>query len=223
MKHRELTALVPIVIMIGLMFAVPVEAQAGAVPVGEPLHLYLRRQPAQDMTFLYFHPPDDTYNNKAKDDLTYRETLLAKGTGNDTMTMYFPQDPASNFLQFEPNVTLEFTYNFVISAVRPTNPSDTTYVLKVLIEIDEDRDKDYDREISFEITGTANSERGYKNGTVSGNTGDLKAFDGKKGGRLRVTFSREDDLDSSLTFYCGYQGYHSYFQLPYSKFQYYPP
>ncbi|MGA1793073.1 MAG: hypothetical protein ACMUHM_03910 [Thermoplasmatota archaeon] len=222
MKLNELMMLVAAVILIGLVFMAPVNAQSGAVPVGEPLHLYIRRQPVQDMTFLYFHPPDDTYNNKARDDLSYRKTLLAKGTGNDTLTMYFPQDPESNFLQFEPNNTLKLTYNFVISAIKPTDPSNTTYKLKVRIEIDEDRDRNYDREISFEITGTADSERGYKNGTVAGNTGDLKAFDGKKGGRLRITLSREDDLDSTLTIYCGYQGYHSYFQLPYSKFRYAP-
>jgi len=223
MRYSDLIALVPAILMAGLIFAGPVGAQSGAVPVGEPLHLYIRRQPVQDMTYLYFHPPDDTYNNKAKDDLTYRETLLAKGSGNDTLTMFFPQDPKSNFLQFEPNSTLKFTYNFVISAVRPTDTSNTTYILKVLIQIDEDRNGKYDRDLSFEITGTANSERSYKNGTVSVNTGSLKAFDGKEGGRLRVTLSREDDLDSSLTIYCGYKGYHSYFQLPYSKFQYLPP
>ncbi|MGA1872689.1 MAG: hypothetical protein ACMUHY_03370 [Thermoplasmatota archaeon] len=206
-----------------MIYFPPVLAQADVVPVGEPLHLHIRRQPVSDMTFLYFHPPDDTYNERARNDLSYRLTLLEKGSGNDTLTMYYPQDPQSNFLQFEPNATLEFTYSFALSAVKPVDPSDMTFILEVLVEIDEDRDGDYEDEVSFEISGEANSERSLMEGTVPIDIGKMEPFDGKKGGRLRVTLSRADELETSLTIYCGYGGYHSWFQLPYSKFKYLPP
>ena len=81
-------------------------AQSGAVQVGEPLHLYIRRQPVQDMTFLFFHPPDDIYNEKAMDNLSYRKILLQRDTGLDFIRMFYPQDGNSNFLQFEPNSSI---------------------------------------------------------------------------------------------------------------------
>jgi hypothetical protein len=190
------------------------------VQVGEPLHIYLRRQPVQDMTYLFFHPPDDIYHEKAADNLSYRKTLLSKGSGNDSERMYFPQDSKSNFLQFEPNSSIPLNYNFTISAVQPNDPSNITYKLRVLIDIDYDNDKDYDDAISFEISGTANSERRIKEGTVQIDTSRLKKFDGKNGGRLRVTISRVDDLDTTVTIYCGYQGYNSYIFLPFSKYKY---
>jgi hypothetical protein len=195
-------------------------AQTGAVQVGEPLHIYLRRQPVQDMTYLYFHPPDGTYQEKAMDNLSYRKTLFSKGSGSDSERMFFPQDPASNFLQFEPNETISLTYNFTISAVRPIDLTDTTYILQVLIDVDYNNDKDYDYQIIFEISGEANSEREVKKGTVSINMDRLKKFDAKNGGRLRVNISRKDDLQTSVTIYCGYQGLNSYFVLPFSKYKY---
>ena len=195
-------------------------AQTGVVEVGEPLHIYLRRQPVQDMTYLYFHPPDDIYNEKAMDNLSYRKTLLPRGSGNDFERMFFPQDPASNFLQFEPNSTIPLTYSFPISAVKPTDLSDITYKLLVLIDIDYGNDKDYDKQISFEITGEADSERVIKEGIVPMDVSQLKKFEGKDGGRLRVNISRKDFLDTTVTIYCGYQGQNSYIVLPYSKYKY---
>ncbi|MBN1390565.1 MAG: hypothetical protein JXA22_07990 [Candidatus Thermoplasmatota archaeon] len=207
-----------------VLIPVPIGAQSKAVPEGEPLHLYIRRQPVQDMTYLYFHPPDQIYADRSRDDLDYRETLMQKGSGNDTLRMFYPQDPdpRNNFLQFMPNASLELTYNFVISAVRPLDISNTTYILVVLIDMDMDHDGKYDRDISFEISGEADSQRSYKNGTVPIDIGSLRSFDGERGGRLRVTLSRKDDIDTSVTIYCGYRGFHSWFQLPFSKFDHSP-
>lgn len=195
-------------------------AQDGAVQVGEPLHIYIRRQPVQDMTFLYFHAPDATYDEKARDNISYRKILLARGSGMDSERMFFPQDPQSNFLQFEPNASIPSTYNFTISAVQPEDISDITYTLLVVIDIDYENDKNYDEQISFEISGEADSSRAIKEGTIPFGDDQLKKFDGERGGRLRVNISRKDYLDTTVTIYCGYQGYNSFLVLPYSKYKY---
>jgi hypothetical protein len=191
-------------------------AQSGAVQVGEPLHIYLRRQPVQDMTYLYFHPPDEIYEQKSHDNLSYRKTLLERGTGHDFIVLYFPQDSISNFLQFEPNASIPFTYNFTISTVRPN----INYILNIKIDIDYDHDGRYDKEISFDIRGEEDDKIESKTGIIPVDVSELKKFDEKNGGRLRVNISRKDEIDTTITIYCGYRGYNSYLVLPFSKYKY---
>jgi hypothetical protein len=219
-KFKNIPHIAALIILCTFSMASIISAQTGVVEEGEPLHLYLRRQPVQDYTYLYFHPPDVTYQEKAENNLSYRKTFLTKDSGNDLETMFFPQDPKSNFLQFEPNSSLSFEYSFVISAVKPPDPSDLTYILEFLVDIDYDNDGHYDDQLSFEISGDADSESAVKEGTVTVDMDQLKRFDGKRGGRLRVTISRKDDIDTSVTIYCGYQGYNSYFVFPFSKYKY---
>ncbi len=196
---------------------------ADVIKVGEPLHLHLRRLPVQDMTYLFFHPPDSTYENIAKDDLSYRKTFLAKGTGRDFEVIYFPQDPQSNFLQFEPNSSIPLTYSFNISGVKPMDLTDIAYILNIKIDIDYNHDGSYDDVISFDIKGETKSHMESKKGTVPINMNDLKKFNAKDGGRLRINISRQDHVDTSLTVYCGYHGYNSYLELPFSKYKYIDP
>ncbi len=219
---KVLIGLIAVFSLLLSITAVPLAASQtiGAVPVGEPLHLYLRRSPVQDRTYLYFHPPGDGYANESKDDIAYRETLTKKGTETDHFFMRYPEAIESNFLQFEPNKTLKMTYSFTISSVKPSDISDIKYTLGIIIELDYDHDGKWDRDIAFEITGDADNNLYTKEGEVDVDIGSLKKFDGKKGGRIQITLSRLDDIDTTLTIFCGYLGYHSHFQLPYSKFRY---
>jgi hypothetical protein len=214
--------LVVAILILSSISVVPLAASqtTGGVPVGEPLHLFLRRSPVQDRTYLYFHPPGDGYFNESRDNLSYRETLTQKGTETSQFYMRYPEAAESNFLQFEPNRTLKLTYSFTISAVKPPDISDIQYILGIIIELDYDHDGKWDREISFEINGDADNNRHIKEGEVDVNIDTLKKFDGEKGGRIQVTILRLDDIDTTLTIYCGYLGYHSFFQLPFSKYRY---
>ena len=114
---KNLTLAVVAVACVVLAVAPGLPMASGLVEEGEPLHLYIRRSPIQDDTYLYFHPPEGKYYNDSYNDLGYRKTLLQKGGGNDTVTLFYPQDPGSNFLQFEPNPSLILRYNFTISAI----------------------------------------------------------------------------------------------------------
>jgi len=217
---KGVTDLLVVICLISSISTVPMTAsQASAgVPVGDPLHLYLRRSTLEDRTYLFFHPPGDGYDDESRDDIAYRETLTRKGTETDHFYMRYPEAAESNFLQFEPNRTLEMTYSFTISSVRPSDISDIRYILGILIELDYDHDGKWDRDIAFEITGDSDNNRYTMEGKVDVDVDSLRKFDGEKGGRIQVTLSRLDDLDTTLTVYCGYLGYHSHFQLPYSKY-----
>ncbi|MFW3145204.1 MAG: hypothetical protein ACMUIE_00145 [Thermoplasmatota archaeon] len=221
MKIRKTEAMAGVLILCILPMMVSGAQPAGlTVKEGEPLHLYIRRSPVQDDTYLYFHPPEGKYYNDSFDDLGYRKTLFQKGSGNDTVMLFYPQDPNSNFLQFEPNSTLQLRYNFTISAIAPDLQPDLNYRLGVRIELDYQHDGDYDQELYFEIGGLADSEPRVKEGTIQVDISELEKFDGKEGGRIRITLSREDELDSTLTIYCGNKGFHSWLQLPFSKYKY---
>ncbi|MEA3559958.1 MAG: hypothetical protein U9R75_11960 [Candidatus Thermoplasmatota archaeon] len=194
--------------------------ETNVVRSGEPLHLYLRRKPVQDMTYLHFYPPD---NDLIGSNVSYRETLQQKGNVGDSFPlMFYPQSRESNFLQFEPNSSVQFHYHFVISAQNPPPPivEEPVYRVKVLIELDYEHDGKYDRELSFEISGVTGKGPEIKEGNVQFNIGSLERFEGETGGRVRVNISRQDNLGSVVTIYCGTDGYNSYFQLPYSKYKY---
>ena len=216
---KKLTILVIAAMLLSIPFISLPTYGEDVIPVGEPLHIYLRRQPVQDYTYLFFHPPDDTYSQLSRDNTTYRKSLLAKGSGFDFEVLYFPQDPISNFLQFEPNETIPLTYNFTIAAQRPVDLTDTTYIVNVKIEIDYNHDRNYDKVISFDITGRTISDVETKTGTIEIDTSELEKMNFKEGGRLRINISRKDDIDTLVTIYCGYHGFHSYLELPYSKYK----
>ena len=191
------------------------------VKEGDPLHLYVTRSVTQDMTFLYYHAPLDP-NGNISADARYRHSFGEKGSDTDSLVMFFPQDKDSNFLQFQPNMTLTAHYDITLSAVTPADTSDLGFDLKVTIELDLERDGEYDHTVTFHITGTADSSRTTHTGDMAMDPSDLEPFDGEKGGRIRVTITREDDIDTSVVMYCGYQGKTSSIWLPYSKFTYVP-
>jgi len=213
-----------VLLLCPVVFVPMVESQeVQGVQVGEPLDLYIRRKPVQDMTYLFFHPPDDGYDTRSVEDPGYRKGLMPKGTIGDSFSMWYPQDRDSNFLQFEPNATLKLGYNITVSAIYPGVPGqikDSNFTIDVLIELDYENDRKFDREISFSIRDESYSKPTVKEGEINIDVRSLRKFDVKEGGRIKVTFSRADDLDTIVSIYCGYRGYHSYLMFPYSKFRY---
>ncbi|MFO8052038.1 MAG: hypothetical protein R6V01_10145 [Thermoplasmatota archaeon] len=217
--YRTAVAYCLALMMTSLMLHSPVVSSQTVVEVGEPLHLYIRRMPVQDMTYLHFYPPDDELIG---DNFSYRKTLQQKDTPGDSFRMFYPQSRESNFLQFEPNSSVRFYYHFVVSGQVPlaTITVKPIYRIKVLIELDYEHDDVYDREITLEITGTAGQGPEVKEGNIPIDTSELKRFKGDTGGRIRVNISRQDSLSSVVTIYCGTGGHHSWFRLPYSKYKY---
>lgn len=217
-RLMTLTA-VSLIIAVSVLSFPALGQSSGVVKVGEPLHLYIRRQPVQDDTYLHFYPPDDTLigNNQS-----YRKTLQQRGNAGDSFLMFYPQARQSNFLQFEPNITLKFTYNFSILAQNPSLPvaSNIIFRIRVSLKLDYDHDGVYDRDLSFEISGPTSNEIQVFEGTVPVKVGDLEKFQGSTGGRIKVNISREDSMASTVIVYCGTDGHYSWFQLPYSKYEY---
>lgn len=192
-------------------------SQTNVVEEGEPLHLWLKRSPTQDLTTLHFYKPLD--NEDVRGDARFRHTLGPKGEENDKLVMFFPTDQKSNFLQFEYNETLTGNYSFTISAISMLSER---FSLGVELAFDKDRDGKYDESFTFTISG--NTSRGierYK-GNINIPSDLIKKFDGKNGGRIRMTISRNDNLDINVLIYCGYRGEFSSLWLPYSKYTYVP-
>ncbi len=193
---------------------------SSGVQEGEPLHLWLKRSPAQDLTTLSFYPVqiDDTVSSDPK----FRHALGSKGQETSKLTAYFPTHPDSNFLQFEYNSTLAGEYNFTISAVLPKNASDIEFRLKVTLEFAQERGSDLDVEFSFIIVGQADSNRRTYTGDIEIDKDLLERFDGEKGGRMKLMIERVDNLDTDVLLYLGYGESTCSFDLPYSKYKYVP-
>ncbi len=193
---------------------------SSGVQVGEPLHLWLKRSPAQDLTTLSFYPiqVDDTVSSDPK----FRHSLGPKGQENSKLTAYFPTHPDSNFLQFEYNSTLVGAYNFTISAILPNNASDIEFRLKVTLAFAQVRGSDLDVEYSFVILGQADSNRKTYTGDIEIDKDRLDRFDGEKGGRMKLTIERVDNIDTDVLLYLGYGGRTCSMDLPYSKYRYEP-
>ncbi len=216
---RTISVLLLIVMMIATGFS---GGQSdGGVRDGEPLHLWFRRSPSQNITTLSFYEP--VVSDDDRMDIRYRHAIGPKDTPGLELITFFPTHPDSNFLQFEFNGTLTGNYSLILSAAGPITSLDTVYKLRVTIDLDIERDGEYDKQISFLITGTANSSSDKHTGNISVPDDLLKKFDGRRGGRIRVTMSREDDLDTYVILYCGYLGKQSFINLPYSRYTYVPP
>lgn len=188
---------------------------------GEPLNLWFKRSPAQDSTTLVFHEPSLTEDQL--DDPKFRHSLGPRGGNTSKMVLFFPTDKNSNFLQFEYNDTLEGNFSITLSAILPQNASTIQFQIKINIEMDLDRDGDYDEEISFDVTGDADSTRRTYEGEIPKDQGIPERFDGQRGGRIRITIERKDLLDTNVLIYCGYKGFQSSFNLPFSKYTYVAP
>lgn len=206
------------ILLVSMIMIVPSSGQTSVVQDGEPLHLWLKRSPTQDMTTLHFYKPLD--NEQVRTDARFRHNLGPKGTENDELVMFFPTDQQSNFLQFEHNDTLTGNYSFMISALSLRG---TKFELKIDLSFDQDRDGDYDKVFSFTIKENTSLDTTRFEGDIDIPANLIEKFDGKKGGRVRMTISREDDLDINVLIYCGFQGEFSYIWLPFSKYTYVPP
>jgi hypothetical protein len=166
---------------------------------------------------LHFYKPLD--NEDVRGDARFRATLGPKGSGNDSLTMYFPTDQKSNFLQFEYNASLQGNYSFMISAISFLVDQ---FNLKVTLSFDKDRDGDYDKIFDFSIIGNTDRDITRYEGNLSIPPNLIDEFNGKTGGRIKMTIQREDDLDINILIYCGYRGEFSSIWLPYSKYIYEP-
>jgi hypothetical protein len=216
---KRLTAIIALISIISVSI-VPSGADpqsTGGVREGEPLHLWFKRSPTQNLTTLSFY--EQEISKDIREDPRYRHMIGPGGS----MVVYFPTHPDSNFLQFEYNETLRGNYTFTLLPMVSTNPGSTEFSLKVIIDFDTQRDGKYDKQISFKITGMADSNRREYTGNITVDPELIQKFDGKKGGRIRITIQREDDLDTNVLLYCGYLGDISYLNLPFSKYVYIPP
>ena len=185
---------------------------------GTPWTLYMIRMPTDDVNHLSLYPEE---NPKVLGNISYRVMVGQKGSGQESISIMFPPVQQDNKLQYETNVTIVAGYEFNVFARPPQNPSDLHYIIEVVIELDHTRDGDYEDEIRFRIEGEAtNQEPGAPtniNGEIQLDTnilGDLK------GGRMRVSFNRLDNIDTPVWLYTGYLGHQCMINLPYSKYVY---
>jgi len=191
----------------------------GAVKVGEPLHIYFRKDVAQQMLYLHFYKPA---GNLPLTDTSSRFIIERKGAPNSTSVVFFPRDPNSNFLQFEPNASVAPEYQFMLFAATPQNASNNKAKLQLIIEIDYQRDNVYDKRSTTTLVFDANSTFVKVKGRLPIDAYELSKFDGKRGGKVRVTLARADDLDTIVVLHCGSSKDPSYIQLPCSKYRYVP-
>jgi hypothetical protein len=187
---------------------------------GEPLHLWFKRSPAQALTTLSFYEPQ--MDEEMTSDPRFRHVLTPKGDNNSSMVAFFPTHPDNNFLQFEYNSTITGFYNFTISAVLPRDVTDIDFRIRVTMEFAQTRGEEFDDNISFQIEGKADSDRRSYSGEIQIDSDMIEKFDGRKGGRIRVTVERVDDIDTDVLIYCGYRGLFSSLTLPFSKYTYTP-
>jgi len=214
--------IVLLIIMTAIVPGGATSEEIGGVPVGEPLHLWFKRSPTQDMTTLVFYPPKD--NDTVRSDPRFRHVFGPRWNETSSYTLFFPTARESNFLQFEYNGTLKGNYTFFLSAVTPKNASGIEFRLKITIDMDirNEQDGRYDESFTFTVEGLADSERRVYTGEIDIPAETITRFDGEKGGRLRVTLERDDDIDTDVILYCGYAGLFSSFNLPFSKYRYEP-
>ena len=192
----------------------------GGVRVGEPLHIYLRKDVAQQLLYLHFYPPP---GDVPLTEATSRFALDRKGSLNATVVTFFPRDMGSNFLQFEPNASVEAKYQLMLFASRPLNVSDNKARLELIIELDYQNDNEYDERFVATVRFNATSSFVKVQGSLPMDPEELRRFDGKKGGKVRMTLARADDLDTIVVVHCGSSAEPSFVQLPFSKYRYEVP
>jgi hypothetical protein len=233
MKARRISIMILTFLLFQITAASITTGQTSTgVQDGEPLHLWLKRSPSQDLTTLSFYQP--TVNDEMAADPKNRLAIGPNGQGDSMEVVYFPTHPENNFLQFEYNSTLTGSYNFTISAVLPQNATDIEFRLKVTIAFAEIRGEkvtiafaeirgdDYDIETSFIIKGQADSNRRTYTGVIEIESDLIERFDHEKGGRMKLTMERVDYIDTDVLLYCGYGNEFCSLNLPYSKYTYVP-
>jgi len=191
--------------------------EQSAVKDGDPLRLYLRRSPVQNLTWLNYYR---AFNQSAEDKLEYTLTLGPRGSGTDKVVLFMPVSGQDNGLKYEPNSSVEGQYDFAVVGRSSLDPSGYGYDIAVSVEIDYHRGGSFkaDRTVTFRISGPTDSELHRKAGEIDIDASDLRSMDGQDGGRLRVTIAREDYVNTSVLIYTGYRLENSFFSLPMSRY-----
>lgn len=191
---------------------------SNGVDDGAPLTLYMIRLPTDDVNHLSLYPED---NIRVRENSSYRVMLGQEGSGQDSITILYPPVKEDNKLQYETNISIDAHYDLNIFARPPQDLSDLEYRIEVLIELDHTRDGDYEDEIRFQVTGEASNMDPEEPTNIVGQIPvDINKLGDLRGGRMRVTLTRLDDIDTPVWLYTGYLGKQCMIRLPYSKFVY---
>ncbi len=193
---------------------------SNGVDDGSPLTLYMIRLPTDDVNHLSLYPED---NIKVRENSSYRVMLGKEGSGQESITILYPPVKEDNKLQYETNISIDAHYDINVFARPPQDLSDLEYRIEVLIELDHTRDGDYEDEIRFQVTGEASNMDPEEPTNIVGQIPvDINKLGDLRGGRMRVTLTRLDDIDTPVWLYTGYLGKQCMIRLPYSKFVYVP-
>jgi hypothetical protein len=186
------------------------------VKVGDPLRIYLRRSPEQNMTFLNLYK---AFNASAEDKNEYSIVLGPKGSGWDSVVAYMPTSEKDNSLKYAPNSSISGQYNFSILGRAINDDPDARYRIKVTVDIDYRRSGDFktDQSFSFIIDGASDAKIHERNGMIGTPSDELKRMDSSAGGRVRITISRDDNELNSLVLYTGYRQKNCHLTLPMSR------
>ncbi len=221
MSHGWRSFIISLSVTIGLvLLSVFGTTVSDGIDDGTPLTLYMIRLPTDDVNHLSLYPED---NVRVMGNISYRVMLGQKGSGRESITILFPTVKEDNKLQYETNISIDAHYDFNVFARPPQDISDLEYRIEVLIELDHTRDGDYEDEIRFQVKGEAsNMDPGAPTNIVGQISVDTNKLGDLKGGRMRVTMTRLDDIDTPVWLYTGYLGKQCMIRLPYSKFVYIP-
>lgn len=186
---------------------------------GDPLRLYIRRSPIQNLTFLRLY---DSFNKSMENKPEYVLNLGPRGSGTDKAILYQPTSAPDNSLKYEPNASIQAAYSFSILGKVPPSPVTIRYKLLITIEFDLKREGNFkaDRKHDFRIEGLCDSRLYEKRSNLSISAGDLRKMDPVQGGRIRVTIAREDFEDTQVSLYTGYREGKCEIVLPMSKYTY---
>ncbi len=221
MSHGWRPLIVSISVVTGLvLLSVFGTTTSRGIDDGTPLALYMIRLPTDDVNHLSLFPED---NVRVTENSSYRVMLGQMGSGQESITILYPPVKEDNKLQYEANISIDAHYDFNVFARPPQDPSDLEYRIEVLIELDHTRDGDYEDEIRFQVKGEAsNMDPDAPTNIVGQIEVDVNDMGDLKGGRMRVTMTRLDDIDTPVWLYTGYLGKQCMFRLPYTKFVYVP-
>jgi hypothetical protein len=186
------------------------------VKEGDPLSIYLRRSPEQNLTFLNLYK---AFNSTVEDKNQYVLVLGPKRSGTDKMVAYLPTSDPDNSLKYRPNASVQAMYNFSVLGRAVKDAPESDYRLKVVVEIDYRRGDDFDADDSFSfiIEGPSDSKVHERSGPIDITAGDLKRMDPARGGRIRITITRDDNEVNAVTLYTGYRVLNCGLTLPMSR------
>ena len=219
MSHDWRSLVISLSVAIGLiLLSVLGTTVSNGIDDGTPLTLYMIRLPTDDVNHLSLYPED---NVRVVENSSYRVMLGQEGSGQESITILYPPIKEDNKLQYETNISIDAHYDFNVFARPPQDLSDLVYRIEVVIELDHDRDGDYEDEIRFQITGEASNMDPEEPTNIVGQIPvDINKLGDLRGGRMRVTMTRLDDIDTPVWLYTGYLGKQCMVRLPYSKFVY---